>query len=151
MRNFAAVMIYLLPAVAASQAPQAGRTELANNQVVAALDSKGRLVELTNRQTGSRFRATCADVLLEGRFVDNEGFMTSNSRIAAHAFVTGNRMAVALWNPTEAPQKARVTTPGYTIETAQWQNPAWSGPDHPILPNDVAVLIFSRRQGGLLR
>lgn len=36
-----------------------------------------RLCALRNRH---------ADVLLDGRFVDNEGFLADNSRVSAHAF-----------------------------------------------------------------
>ncbi|MGD0744391.1 MAG: DUF6259 domain-containing protein [Verrucomicrobiota bacterium] len=94
-----------------------------------------RLIELYN---------THADLLLEGRFVDNEGFLCDNNRIAAHAFVAGNRMAVTLWNPTDVAQRARVAAAGYQLEAAKWQDPSWSGLDHSIMPGDVAVLIFGR-------
>ncbi len=85
-----------------------------------------------------------ADLLLEGRFVDNEGFLCDNNRVFSHAFVAGNRMAVTLWNPTDRPQKARVVAPGYRLEKAEWQDPAWIGADHAIRPGDVAVMIFRR-------
>ncbi|MGE5569584.1 MAG: DUF6259 domain-containing protein [Rhodospirillales bacterium] len=94
-----------------------------------------RLIELYNAH---------ADLLLEGRFVDNEGFLCDNNRVSSHAFVAGNRMAVTLWNPTKVPQKARVVAAGYQLEAAKWQDPTWSGPDHWIMPGDVAVLIFRR-------
>ena len=87
---------------------------------------------------------THADLLLEGRFVDTEGFLSDNNRVSSHAFVAGNRMAVTLWNPTEVAQKARVVAAGYQLEAAKWQDPSWSGPDHWIMPGDVAVLIFRR-------
>jgi hypothetical protein len=35
--------------------------------------------------------------LLLGRFVDDEGFMADNSRVSAHAFVAGGRLAITLW------------------------------------------------------
>jgi len=94
-----------------------------------------RLTELRNQH---------ADLLLEGKFVDSEGFVCDNSRVTAHGFVAGNRLAVALWNPEETPQKAVVVAPGYKLKSALWQNPAWSGPDHTLMPGDVAVLIFSK-------
>lgn len=90
-------------------------------------------------------RSAHADLLLNGRFVDNEGFLADNSRVSAHAFVAGNRMAVTLWNPGEAAERVRVIAPGYEFERAEWQDPGWSGPDHSIPPKDVAVLIFRRK------
>jgi hypothetical protein len=94
-----------------------------------------RLIELYN---------THADLLLEGRFVDSEGFLCDNSRVSSHAFMAGNRMAVTLWNPTDVAQRARVEAAGYRLEAANWQDPGWSGPDHWIMPGDVAVLILHR-------
>ncbi len=89
-------------------------------------------------------RNTHPDLLLEGRFVDNEGFLADNSRVSAHAFVAGNRMAVTLWNPGDAAERVSVIAPGYELEKAEWQDPSWSGPAHSIMPKDVAVLIFRR-------
>lgn len=95
-----------------------------------------RLIELYN---------TYADLLLEGRFLDDEGFVCDNNRVSSHAFVAGDRMAVTLWNPTNVPQRIKkVVAPGYQFETASWQDPGWSGPDHWMGPGDVAVLVFRR-------
>jgi hypothetical protein len=85
------------------------------------------------------------ELLLDGRFVDNEGFLSDNSRVSAHAFLAGSRMAVTLWNPGDAAERVNVIAPGYELEKAEWQNPAWIGPAHSILPKDVAVLIFRRK------
>jgi hypothetical protein len=89
-------------------------------------------------------RAAYPELLLEGRFVDNENFVCDNSRISSHAFVSGNRMAVTLWNPTSTPQRVRLMAPGYTLESAKWQDQDWAGTDHSILPGDIAVEIFQR-------
>lgn len=90
-------------------------------------------------------RNTYSDLLLDGRFVDNEGFLADNSRISAHAFVAGDRMAVTLWNPGDAADRVKVLVPGYEFERAEWQDPGWSGAEHSVMPKDVAVLIFRRR------
>lgn len=89
-------------------------------------------------------RNTHPDLLLDGRFVDNEGFLADNSRVSAHAFVSGNRMAVTLWNAGETAERVKVVAPGYELEKAEWQDPAWTGPAHSILPKDVAVFIFRK-------
>ena len=73
-----------------------------------------RLIALYNKH---------ADILLEGRFVDTEGFLCDNSRVSSHALVAGNRMAVTLWNPTDVAQRAGVLASGYQLETAEWQDP----------------------------
>ncbi|MGD0498492.1 MAG: DUF6259 domain-containing protein [Bryobacteraceae bacterium] len=85
---------------------------------------------------------THADLLLEGRFVDTEGFRCDNSRVSAHAFVAANRMAVTLWNDTDAAQQVEVIPAGYQLEVAEWQDPSLSGPGQWIMPGDIAVLIF---------
>lgn len=90
-------------------------------------------------------RNTYPDLLLEGRFVDTEGFLCDNSHVPAHGFVAGDRLAVTLWNPTDVPQRARVVAPGYVLEKAEWQDPGWSGSDRTLLPGDVAVLVFRRQ------
>jgi hypothetical protein len=92
----------------------------------------------------SELRKQHADLLLEGRFVDDEGFFCDNSRVAAHGFLAGDRLAVAVWNPETVPQKATVIAPGYRRETVRWQNPKWAGPDRTLMPNDVAVFIFRK-------
>ncbi len=90
-------------------------------------------------------RNTHSDLLLEGRFVDNEGFLADNNRVSAHAFLAGNRMAVTLWNPGDTAERVNVIAPGYELEKAEWQDPSWTGLSHSITPKDVAVLIFRRR------
>ncbi len=92
----------------------------------------------------NQLRTQFADLLLEGRFVDNEGFLCGNSNVSAHAYVAGSRMAVTLWNPTGAAQRARLDVPGYTLESANWQDSKWTGIDHSILPGDVAVMVYRK-------
>lgn len=89
-------------------------------------------------------RTAHPELLLEGRFVDTENFLCDNNHIASHAFVNGNRMAVTLWNPADIAQQVRVMAPGYTLESAEWEDPSWSGLEHTIMPGDIAVQIFQR-------
>ncbi len=84
------------------------------------------------------------ELLLEGRFVDTENFLCDNSEVASHAFVSGNDLAVTVWNPTAIPQSIRIAAPGYALRSAEWQDPTWSGADHLLLPGDIAVHIFQR-------
>ncbi|MBI4877879.1 MAG: hypothetical protein HY822_24880 [Acidobacteria bacterium] len=81
-------------------------------------------------------RGKYPDLLLDGRFVDNEGFLADNSRVSAHAFVAGNRMAVTLWNPGDAVERVNVIAPGYELEV---------GLDRSLAPKDATVLIFRRK------
>lgn len=90
-------------------------------------------------------RTAHPELLLEGRFVDTENFLCDNNQIASHAFVSGNRMAVTLWNPTDVAQQVKVMAPGYTLESAEWEDPSWSGLQHTVMPGDLAVQIFQRR------
>jgi hypothetical protein len=54
-------------------------------------------------------------------------------------------MAVTLWNPTTTPQKPGIAAPGYTLESANWQDSKWTGAGHEIQPGDVAVIVFKRQ------
>jgi hypothetical protein len=85
-----------------------------------------------------------ADLLLEGRFVDDEGFVCDNNQVSTHAFVADDGLAVTVWNPSGLPQRFQIVAPGYVLEEAAWQDPSWSGPDHAVLPGDVAVQVFRK-------
>jgi hypothetical protein len=86
------------------------------------------------------------ELLLEGRFVDNEGFTTDNLHVSSHAFVAGERMAVTLWNPGDSAETINVAAPGYQLEKAAWQDAAWSGAAHALGPKEAAVLFFRRAE-----
>jgi hypothetical protein len=92
----------------------------------------------------NQLRTQFAELLLEGCFVDNEGFKTNNTNVSAYAYIAGNRMAITLWNSTKVPQKPVIVADGYTLESANWQNPGWQGTDHEILPGDVALFVFKK-------
>jgi len=91
-------------------------------------------------------RTTHRELLLEGRFVDTENFLCDNNRVTSHAFVSGNQMAVTLWNPTDVAQKVRVMAPNYALKSAEWEDASWSGTDHVVMPGDIAVELFERRR-----
>jgi hypothetical protein len=82
------------------------------------------------------------ELLLEGRFVDNEGFVCDNSEVSAHSFLAGDRLAVTLWNPTAVPQAVRIAAPGYVLQEVAWQDPSLSGTAHMLKPGDVALYVF---------
>jgi hypothetical protein len=93
----------------------------------------------------NQLRTQFADLLLDGRFVDNEGFTSENANVFSHSYLAGNRMAITLWNSTNEPQKPLITANGYTLESANWQDPKWDGTDHQILPGDVALFVFKKK------
>jgi hypothetical protein len=92
----------------------------------------------------NELRTKYADILLEGKFVDNEGFTSNNTKVASYAYLAGNKMAITLWNSGTTPQKPEIAAKGYKLESANWQDPTWTGTDHQINPGDVAVLVFSK-------
>jgi hypothetical protein len=83
--------------------------------------------------------------LLDGRFVDNEGFKSGNTKLYSYAYTAGNRMAITFWNDTKTPQKPEITADGYKLESGNWQDPTWKGADHEIAPGDVAVMVFDKQ------
>ena len=92
----------------------------------------------------NQLRSQYAELLLEGRFVDNEGFTSGNEKVSAYSYLAGNRMAITLWNSTAEPQKPVITVNGYKLESANWQDPDLKGTDHQIMPGDVALFVFTR-------
>ena len=56
----------------------------------------------------NQLRSQYAELLLEGRFVDNEEFTNGNINLSAYSYMSGNRMAIILWNSTTEPQKPAI-------------------------------------------
>ena len=55
-------------------------------------------------------RASHADTLLRGRFVDEDGFAWDNRALRAKGYMgDAGQEAVVLWNPTDAPLTTTVT------------------------------------------
>jgi hypothetical protein len=92
----------------------------------------------------NQLRTQYNDLLLNGRFVDNEGFTSQNTKVSSYAYLAGNRMAITLWNSGDAPQKPAITVKGYALESANWQDPELTGTDHEIQPGDIALFVFKK-------
>lgn len=92
----------------------------------------------------NELRTQFADLLLDGKFVDNEGFTSGNTNVRSYAYLAGNRMAITLWNNSATPQKPDITAKGYKLESANWQDSKLTGPDHEIAPGDVAVMVYTK-------
>ena len=93
----------------------------------------------------NQLRTQFADLLLDGRFVDNEGFTIENTNVSAYSYLAGNRMAITIWNSTDEPQKPLIVTRDYTLESANWQDTEWKGIDHQILPGDIALFVYRKK------
>jgi hypothetical protein len=93
----------------------------------------------------NNLRAEFADLLMDGRFVDNEGFTSGNTNLSSYAYLGGNRMAITLWNDSQTPQKPEINVKGYKLQSANWQDPKLKGTDHEIAPGDVALLVYTKK------
>jgi hypothetical protein len=56
------------------------------------------------------------DLLLNGRFVDNEGFSLDNPALCAKAYRAGGRLGIVVWNPTDLEQRFAVRTEGRFLQ-----------------------------------
>lgn len=83
-------------------------------------------------------------LLMDGRFIDTEGFTCDNECVSTHAFLGEGRLAVTIWNPGDQQQYFRISVPGYVLEQALWQEPGMFGCEHAILPGDAALQIFRK-------
>ena len=93
----------------------------------------------------NQLRTQFADLLLDGRFVDNEGFTSGNANVSAYSYLAGNRMAITIWNSTNESQKPFIVAKDYTLESVNWQDIEWKGTDHQVLPGDVALFVFRKK------
>jgi hypothetical protein len=59
-----------------------------------------------------------ADVLLQGRFVDKEGFTLTGAGLIAKAYRTEKQLGVIVWNPTGIAKPVRVDVPGAHLAAA---------------------------------
>jgi hypothetical protein len=97
-----------------------------------------RLCEIRNKH---------ADLLLEGIFVDDEGFNIDNSRLVAKAFKSneGEKYAVLIWNPSDTEEEYfNVTVPGYKIVSAHTIEEDLRESPKKIEPQKVVALIYAK-------
>jgi hypothetical protein len=92
----------------------------------------------------NQLRTQYADLLLDGRFVDNEGFKSQNPNLFTYAYLSAGRMAVTIWNPTGVPQKPVINAPGYSLESCNWQDAALTGTEHEVQPGDIALFVYKK-------
>ncbi len=92
----------------------------------------------------NQLRTKYADLLLDGRFVDNEGFKSQNTNLFTYAYLSGERMAITIWNSTDVPRKTVIKAQGYSLESCNWQNPALTGTEHEVQPGDIALFLYRK-------
>jgi len=91
----------------------------------------------------NRLRLTYKDLLLTGRFVDNEGFSINNGSLRAKAYRSDDRMGVLVWNPTGEEQSFTVTADsGVFVEAASPQG-AIDGLPGSIAADSAMLLVWS--------
>lgn len=66
----------------------------------------------------TRMQLDYKDLLLNGRFVDNEGFTLDNAALRAKAYEGGGRLGVVIWNPTGEEQPLSISAAGHTFVEA---------------------------------
>lgn len=66
----------------------------------------------------AEFRKEHGDLLLRGRFIDQDGVSVEGSGVFGKAFQSGDTIGVILWNPTDQPCSAKVSVAGHTFAAA---------------------------------
>ena len=87
------------------------------------------------------------DLLLKGRYLADEGVVSSNPDVVARAFSSGDRIAVVATFTGHGTARSRISVPGYRFETSRTVAPASAGRGSVRLgENGLAVLIFSKEK-----
>ncbi|HML47386.1 MAG TPA: hypothetical protein PKE04_11635, partial [Clostridia bacterium] len=104
---------------------------------------EGRTPEWTEhaRKIG-RLRRDYEDLLLLGRYRDQEGF-ACNPKLVAARFAGDKREGIALWNDTDSSQRISLCMPGFRV--VQWAKAdgAGQGALDCLLPGEIALLILA--------
>ena len=82
------------------------------------------------------------DVLLEGTFMDDEGFTLNNPRLVAKSYQQGKKQAVLVWNPEADAQPVVLTVPGYTLTKAVGMQGESASIPASLPGNEVMALIY---------
>ena len=80
------------------------------------------------------------DILLNGKFVDTEGFKIDNDDVRARAFQKGNKLAVVVWNNSEDSQAFGLRVDGKTLVKKVFMNDGDSNEN--LGKNSLAVLFY---------
>ena len=90
----------------------------------------------------NRIRDDHGDLLLEGTYVDDEGFELDNPSIVAKSYKAAGRLAIVAWNPSSERQPLRILAPGYRlIKVVTVEGEADESPEI-LNSNHIAVLIY---------
>jgi hypothetical protein len=86
-----------------------------------------------------------ADLLLEGRFVDDEGFTIDNPRIVAKAFKNDDKLAVLVWNPQKNAEKFQIkVSKEYRLEVVESIQGESKKVPEEIQANSIMALIYKK-------
>jgi hypothetical protein len=90
----------------------------------------------------NRIRDEHSALLLEGTFVDDEGFELDNPSIVAKSYKAAGRLAVVAWNPTSQGQSLRIRAPGYRLVEVATVDGETDLPLETLSPNQIAVFLY---------
>jgi len=94
-----------------------------------------------------KIRNEYSDLLLEGTFVDTEGFSLSNEKLVAKAYKNGDKYAVLIWNPLENEQPVKVYVTDYELEKAiSMEGKSSQIPPAMLGANKVLVLLYKGKE-----
>ena len=89
-----------------------------------------------------RMQLDYKDLLLTGRFVDNEGFALDNAALRAKAYEGGGRLGVVVWNPTAQEQPLSITVAGRTLAEAVTPDGKLPGIPPTIAADSALLLVW---------
>ena len=97
----------------------------------------------------SDLRARYWDVLGQGRFVDADPLDNPHPDLLAKAFVSGNRLAVTLWNDTDEPiSLAGFAAPGWTFAEAATPTATSGVMPEAVAPGEILVVLYNQKEVG---